>query len=249
MNYFNLTFIVLIGLSFSVHSTAYEQAYAFSGLGVSPSIQAELKLNGNKFEQVVRISFPAEITLQKIRSKSLNGSLMKEISGWVSEAKFGKVNNETKNFSLVIGKNGVSFIHNFKCQEVASVRSWGIECLSHSNKKNEKSVILRARRAIFCELSKNEKLIACEYEMSGVAEDVSVFFSKFSGAQIAFALFIEDTSYLARLSLMISTDSLAPSEIRDVFLESGYPALINDLKSQMPNFKNFVPEIVVASAI
>ncbi len=213
-----------------------------------PSMHAGLKLTGKNFEQVVRVSYPREIGLSDVRNIALNGSLMKELSDWVADASFGKQGDEATSLTLTIGKMGIKFTHKFDCQEASSLTSWSINCSEISDESLGKQVIRNAKRSVSCAIDERLANTVCDFEMSGKADDIGLLMSSISGSEVAFILFIEDTSYLAHLNLMVAMRASTSAQARTEFLKSEYKVLITDLKSQSPNFERLPNEVLVASA-
>ena len=214
---------------------------------VAPSMKAELKLIGKKFEQIVRVEYPNTISLQNIRENALNGILMKDLSEWVDDAKYGRQNEEVTSLSLTIGKMGINYTHKFQCAEISSDGAWGFDCSQVAGSKKDTQVLKNAMRSVRCTVMVSPDVTVCDFEMSGEADDISILFSTISGSEVAFRFFVEDTKYLSHLNLMISLRAESAERAREAFIMSEYKMLIDDLISQRPNFDRLPKEIFVAS--
>lgn len=217
----------------------------------APAMNARLKLQGKKFEQKVRVKYPITISLKDIRENALSGSLMKELSDWVTDAHYSWSRDIVTSFTLTVGKMGINYTHEFRCQENIEDFSWSIECEQNlgESKDGNKQVISGAKRSIRCEASGG--LIdgtICDFEMSGAAAEVGLLMTSISAGEVAFTLFVEDTNYLAHLSLLLAAHGGSAAHVRSVFTKSVYKGLMEDLNSQAPNFKKMPPELIVASA-
>jgi hypothetical protein len=194
-----------------------------------PNISAQIQIEGHKFDHSVLIHFKNEVDLEYIKKLTTNGQIMNDISDWVTDAKY-----QADDFTLSIGKFGIEYTHDFTCTDEFQSAEWSKLCLEKRGASNDDVVIKNGIISVDCQAD-SVSGVNCEYRMAGDAQDLKFLMKKIAGRDIAYILFVENTKYLAHLSLLLSGQATSIEQARQIFAQTEYRQLISELESKAPS--------------
>jgi hypothetical protein len=221
----------------------------------SLALRMQIDFDGERGDQSavdakLTVVFPKTMAIRDLRKYFLKGEFIKMSSSWVGEAGYEfDTNGQAKSFRLIAGKFGAKFPHHFKCGEhMNSAESyWLLECQQQMPSDKEKGavVLFETLKTLECRHQENPATgTACTIGTRGIAKNATKFgLTAALSRTVAYQLFIEDSTYLARAALFAmgvvpGFDESRFHETKVAFAKSEFCPVIAALNARFPDFSD-----------